>query len=241
MITQRLPAKIKNEKMSNKSRYFSEHDSLNEQERKTRLFLKQKFESQFRQEWEKKLAAFVLQNLSQALKKRTLSILRVTSIAASIAFLLFAAFYLLDFGAQKDPLTLAEAMVNEQLFEHPGNTKSLQNVAELRSTAEDAYNQKQYRKAIQAWQQIISENGASAEDRFYLGLAYLYNQQYGNAIQELENKPSAETDQFIQERQWFLALAFILNQQNEKAKTILNQIQVQDWKYQEAQELLKSL
>ncbi len=81
----------------------------------------------------------------------------------------------------------------------------------------------------------------SVETDFYLGLAYLYENQYDQAIGSLRKVLSQSSD-YEEETQWFLALAYLKNNQSAEARKLLQHISENDqWKAAEAKALLNRL
>ena len=75
-----------------------------------------------------------------------------------------------------------------------------------------------------------------------MGLSHLYNQDYQAAIGYLEQVPIVnEETAYEQESRWFLALAFLKNDNVTEGKAVLQAIAQGDWQYDKAQELLAAI
>lgn len=154
--------------------------------------------------------------------------------AASIALLLTIFFISKD---SEDPQSLAMVYVNDQEIIHPGTSKGTVQADQNRIAAIGAFNAGDYAEAAGYFGRIASP---TVEDLYFLGISNLKQQRYDEAVTALE-KSRAESVQFAREINWFLALAHILNAQDDKAIRPLRAISAEEWKYDQAQELLQAI
>ena len=115
---------------------------------------------------------------------------------------------------------------------------------DLRKKARDAYINKDYPTASNAYEAILNSDLAKGEDYLFAGLSNLYNDQFGQAVKKLElaqtNIAAGQT--FWEETNWFLSLAYLKNEEFVKAKQLLNKIIETDGFYSDqAQKILSTL
>lgn len=117
-------------------------------------------------------------------------------------------------------------------------------VSDFRIRATNAYNKENYAEAIEAYEQIIKDEAATTEDYLYLGLSALYSDKSSLAAQYLQeaNDRAKKEERYEAETSWFSALAYLQNNQSNKAYPILESI-VKDeaWQAENAKILLLSI
>lgn len=123
-----------------------------------------------------------------------------------------------------------------------GNTA---NISELRIVATTAYSKQNYAKAITDYEEVIEDASASTADYLYLGLSALYSKKNAKKavrhLQQARTKAQKEESYEI-EAIWFLALAYIQNNQPNKAYPLLETIVTNgNWQAEQAKELLLSI
>lgn len=166
-------------------------------------------------------------------KKKHKGTFRISRWAGSIAaslLLIGATMFLLKPNNNYD--TLMAGYIAESPMEHPGMLKGSDD--KTRETAIIAYKKQEWDEAIAAFSNI---GRPSANDLFYKGLSSFYGKNYKQAIAEFEILPAAN---YAEEVNWYLALSYLKTGNFSKAKSLLQNIGPNDWKYKEAQKLLKS-
>lgn len=115
-----------------------------------------------------------------------------------------------------------------------------ENYNDLKTKAFVAYESKNYNEALSSFDALLSKND-DATISFYKANVLLQLNKNDEAISILsENKNLTKT--LRSQQQWYLALAYIKTDANEKAKTILKElINSSDFKKEQAKELLKQL
>jgi len=103
-----------------------------------------------------------------------------------------------------------------------------------------AYDNAQYHEAVSGFQSILQEQPDNIMVLFYLSNAQLALQDHEGAITNLQRFLEISEDFKIQ-AQWYLALAYISNQQISEAKNILNEIQDDSIYGAQALEILEQL
>ncbi|WP_130733346.1 tol-pal system YbgF family protein [Flavobacterium sp. J27] len=151
------------------------------------------------------------------------------AIAASIVVLFFVWFFMND--------TVPEYQDFNQ-HEKAYFTERSQNNIYLKQ-AEEAFNAKNYQKAVLLFENITSKDLGVEEQLFY-AIALLEENQFPKAESILENikrQPSVFRNKAI----WYLALSKLKQKDYENCKTLLNEIPKQAEDYDKAQKLLDKL
>ena len=166
----------------------------------------------------------------------------VLSLAASIA-LIFGLLFLFP-NSSSDYNSLAESYIQTAPFANNLDARGNNQSEEFRTIATSAYKKGDYQAAISAYEQAIKQGEKTVEDHFFLGLSYLYNNQFDQASLFLSEslKLSKSNGEFFEEEiRWFLALAQIKSGAKEDAIRTLKNIKEGHWQYSKSQELLNAL
>lgn len=167
----------------------------------------------------------------------------IIAIAASLALLLVALVIWQPFQSQTDQLVASYTTENPfpNNLVRKGNSKA---IPDLRLEAAETYVEGDYSSAASLYEQLRTSDKSTVEDALFLGLCQLYTQQYEAAVATFETaKPqSVVEDQFQQEINWFLALAYIQQDNISDARTQLEYIvSNKHWRHADAAKLLKTL
>lgn len=173
---------------------------------------------------------------SKTINKRVL--MWVGAIAAAILLLFVSTLALRNFTSPSYE-QLADVYMEETFFINPNITKGDEDHRQLKLDAIYAYNEHDFAKAIQYYENLIEQGQTEDGNYFYLALSYLYNQQHTKAIEKLVLLDG--NDRFQEEQQWFLALAYLKADQVDMAKNTLSQIKPNMWNYNKAQKLLEKI
>ncbi len=130
---------------------------------------------------------------------------------------------------QAEIFAMAEAPI------HPGLTKGANDVESMMREAISAFNNENWSKATETFGSI---NPATQESIYYQALSLFKNEKYEEAIQ-LFNNDDLSDSVYAEEVKWYLGLAYILNGNLEAGTDVLKRINSGEWKYEEAQKLLK--
>lgn len=137
-----------------------------------------------------------------------------------------------------DPLNAAFLLVQNDDLLDPRITKGTSVIEnEIITEAIIAFNNGQIEKSIALYTQLSNIN---QESQFYLGVAYLKSSNYPLAIQHLE-KINLNNSPLAKEIKWYLGLSYILDNNYADAADILGSITEGEWRFDEAQELIRSL
>ena len=162
--------------------------------------------------------------------------IKALSIAASFIILIGAALWLIPFNSSSVEM-LANKYIQEP-FLHPGMTKGASDANDNRRLAIESFNAQNYASAIKFYQ-MLGEN-QSTEDKFYLGLSLLKTSQSDKSCSIFQGL-SDQNSGYQEEVRWYLSLCLLLSNRSEDAKAVLDSFQSGDWKYSEAQRLLRKL
>lgn len=191
-----------------------------------------------RKEWERILADRygVEKKEKKEVNSTRLYWLKAVSVAASLAALIFIGNQYLN--QSQTIQVLAQEYLVAVPVHHPGLIKGMsQHDEQNRQIAISLFDSQKYAGAIDKFNEITDQ---SYQDQFYLGLSYMYFGEMESAIPlfvELENK----TSQYREEINWFLSLAYILNEDQKNAKKQLKKIKSGDWNYQKSKTLSTKL
>ena len=157
---------------------------------------------------------------------------RVVAVAASMAAVWFAVYWISLPGDSAQRFAQNQLEATEIL--HPGTTKGQTSTETKRALAIAAFNQQNYEAAVREFNTI---SDPTQEDRYYHGLALLLGQKH-EAASKLLGSLTTEQSAYQEEARWYFALSLILQGKTKAAKVQLSAIKVQDWKFDQAQELL---
>ena len=120
---------------------------------------------------------------------------------------------------------------------HGGSIKGQADNENNRMKAISAFNDKNYHEAEQHFSRIEEK---TEDDLFYSGIASIYNGKYTEAIDKL-SVISESASSYQTEGNWYLAIAYILNGDDEKAKDVLSKMKDSTWNQDKTKELLNAL
>jgi tetratricopeptide (TPR) repeat protein len=178
---------------------------------------------------------------AQKMKTRTINFRRIITIAATV--LLFVMAYQFFFSS-------GGSISNEQLF--ADNFQPYQMLLSQRTLSEEekdvilenaisAYTKGDFQDASKAFQELVQNDPEDISYQFYLAVANLGAENNEVAITTFTEIITAENNPFKEQSQWYLALAYLQNENTENAKKSLKEIQSGQFKYAEAQQILKEL
>ncbi len=170
-------------------------------------------------------------------------------IAAAFAFCVLI--YVVYSQMNNSPQLVSTPTLIAQYLEQPhllsSNDRSVQSPENtvLRKEAEKAYQNGEFAKSIELFNQIIQTPQADYLDHLYLGLSYLYTSQQTHqalSIVHLQKALTADSD-YQQIAQWYLALAYYKADKITESKQLLEEIAADsEGDYQKrAKKLLDSL
>lgn len=192
-----------------------------------------------RKQWEQELREdYNVSKGTGAIKKGRVVYMKyykAIAVAASLAIIMYASQGL--FYNQSSPSEMAMTYLESDPIQHPGLTKGAEEVEVFRQVAIGAFDERNYADAIIQFNQI--EN-PTAEDRYFLSLSYLYNQDYNRAVEGFDYLEK-EGSIYNQEINWYQSIALILKGDPAKAKAVLEKIGKSDWNYNKARELINAM
>ena len=157
----------------------------------------------------------------------------------TVYYLVAACLVLVMFGLWLwQPLTDNRQLVSSYMTIYDDYLTNRNSDATRLTEAMGWYNDQQFDKATEILREI-SDN-KNRDVAFYLGLSYLYDQQYDSACKYL-TRVLAESPKYDEQSRWFLALSLLSEDQVSEARGILEEIGEDDYQYEAAQELLEEL
>lgn len=172
---------------------------------------------------------------STAKRRKLRSWRQAVAVAASIALILAITFLLVQGGPE--PVELAVNMIETESIMHPGSSKGELTGETVSPEDIVAFNSGEYSAYISS-----AESGSlnSLYDQYYLALAYMKEGNYDKAT-ELFQALSRDPGTLRQEVRWYHAISAIAGGDIESGRKLLTSIQPEEWKYADAQAMLKSI
>ena len=157
--------------------------------------------------------------IEKSSQRRVLILPRGWAIAASIAVLITAGWFLF-----RNARTAPERLYAQYYTPDPGLPTTL-NLQSNRLFAEGMidYKMGKTENAIAQWLPLLQNNPTNDTLHYYLGVAFLENGNPDQAIQELE-QIRTPADAFYQRAQWYLALAHLQDENTKEVSRILREL-----------------
>jgi hypothetical protein len=143
-----------------------------------------------------------------------------TKIAAGIALVSGLSWY---FFTNKTTENTENQYLSELANQNPAQMQG----ADDRSEWAQAYTGKNYKKVLDI---LVKKTEKTPEESYYLGLAYLQNNQYAMAVAQFSAKNVTESV-YAEKAEWLQALIYLKLNKKEAAKQILNKIKNSDSQY----------
>lgn len=162
----------------------------------------------------------------------------VMGFAAGIVLFLVAAQFIKGKTSKEDLFASNYTPYRMILTERNGEADNQQL---LKNTASEAYRKGNFDEAQKIFNQLYRENPEEMVYAFYEANAMLSNQNNKEAIAAFDKILSKPNHLFKEQSQWFLGLAYLADENYEKAKLTFEDIKEGAFRYTEAQEILGSL
>lgn len=140
------------------------------------------------------------------------------------------------------PGQLAEAYMEDSFLASQEITKGTEDIEQAKLKAHTFYNNKKFSEAIQQFEILPDSVQSDKVTQFFLGMSYLYNEEYADAVSSFEQAQTIANDsRFEQELQWYLSIAYIKAGDRIKAEILLQKIiDKQGWNHVKAKELMEA-
>jgi hypothetical protein len=162
-------------------------------------------------------------------RSKTIQLYYLSGIAASLVFILIAYFYLLP--------TLSTPYYSYFVpYASPVNVRS-GSESDASQAGFKHYERGEYDLAIVEFEKLNPE-ALTEEMRFYQAISYLAQRNPNAASSILAN---LKGEQYHEQANWYLSLCYLLTNEKEKAKAILEHILPGDYNYEQAHEILITL
>lgn len=160
------------------------------------------------------------------------------AIAASVALLILAGWWVFSLqSSQPEALYAAYFSPAEGLPTTLGYTDNAQFAEGMIS-----YKLGDYAEALDYWQPLLSADPANDTLNYFSGLAYLAGEQPEQAITYLDKVVENETSDYQTDARWYLALAYLKNEQTSEARNLLQALAEEDSPYrEESREILEKM
>jgi len=230
--------------MKNIQSYIDPNISSKELDHLTEKILTEKFYQEKKKSWKEKL------NQMEPLQKSKTPLKVVHKKKSNRWWLLIAAALIPIVGAltvfwptPPSANQMAANFFNAEEMPSPQIRKAIDEVPQWRSEANLLFNDGQFEKAILSFEKMEKEMPLTSEDHFFKGLSHFKLGQIETAISNfLVIKSRAdEYPKFQRETTWFLALAYIHQNDFEKASIQLKKMKEGTWRNKEATKLLMEI
>ena len=105
-----------------------------------------------------------------------------------------------------------------------------------------SYKLEEYAEARSYWQPLLQAEPDNDTLNYYVGISFLAEEAPAQAISYLEKVAQTESSVFSNDAHWYQALAYLLNEQEEEAKAILNELSAEGSAYRkQSLEILEEL
>lgn len=167
-------------------------------------------------------------------KVRNLNFRRFTAIAASLLLFVLLRQFIPMMNAPNSTQLFSENYEPYRMVLTERSNIELQNDNDLKiNEAVNLYQSKQYPKAALAFEELHSNNPSNEAFQLYAAISNISSQQSEKAIQQLEKLIKNAGPLYIQQTRWYLAMAYLQADRQEKAKTVFDEIKEGDWKFKE--------
>jgi len=160
------------------------------------------------------------------------------AIAASLALLVLAGWWLFTLQS-----TQAEGLYAAYFFPAVGLPTTL-GYTEDPQFAEGmiSYKLQEYAEARNYWKSLVEADPQNDTLNYYMGIAFLADEMPDQAVNHLQRVVQQDESAYQNDAKWYVALAYLLAEQEENAKTILNELAATESNYQEpSREILNDL
>ncbi len=168
---------------------------------------------------------------------------RVLAIAASLALLIFAwQFFFSDSNELNggklfsDHFEPYQMILNQRSVGDETPEKTV-----LLNTGIKQYAAGEFAASSIAFRQLMNADPSNISFQFYYALSLLGNNEPNIAIPVFEKIINMEGHLFLEQSRWYLGLAYLQNNEKEKAANILKEIEEGKFKFNKCEEILKSL
>lgn len=158
--------------------------------------------------------------------------------AISVAAVFVLGFFLLPMINGGDQISSQQMAFNMITVEKKDVKRGGQENSQLNLDFTTAFNAGQYENAIKLYSSVDNK---SDEQNYWLGLSYLYSGDLKNAKSSFSNITNTDDFKFQAELEWYKALNFLLLEENNSAKPLLENVASTPWKKEEAKKLLERI
>ena len=172
---------------------------------------------------------------------RTINFRRVIAIAATVLLMVMSYQFFFTSGGpvSNEQLFADNFQPYQMLLSQRGLSEGEKNI--VLENAISAYSKGNYQSAASFFQQLSQNDPTDISYQFYLAVAQLGAKENDTSINLFQNIISTEGHPFKEQSQWYLALAYLQNGDNENARKTLSEIESGQFKNAEARQILEQL
>lgn len=177
----------------------------------------------------------------QKVKPRTINFRRIIAIAATVLLMVVAyQFFFPGSGAISNEQLFADNFQPYQMLLSQRNL-SQEEKNEVLENAISAYTKGDFQNASEAFLKLSENDPNDISYQFYHAVATLGAKDNDTSIKLFRKIIAAENHPFKEQSQWYLALAYLQKGETKSVEKSLKKIQSGQFKYAEAQQILKEL
>lgn len=164
-------------------------------------------------------------------------------IAASLLILIIPIYFLFQTTSNPEQLFAQSFQAIPSAIPQSGIDRGEHASQEAQHKALALYEQEKYSEAIPVFESYLENQEANTPVRFYYGISLLAEQKAHQSIEQFERVFQESTNHAYQRSaQWYQALAYLLLNQKQNARAILEELTQKDGDFhEEAQELIEQL
>ncbi|MCB0707121.1 MAG: tetratricopeptide repeat protein [Saprospiraceae bacterium] len=165
----------------------------------------------------------------------------ILGIAATIVFLLAALWFLFPTEKPSNDALFASNFEPYTMVLNQRSELAADPIEQAINQAVLNYNQQEFEKAATGFQQLREVDPANVTYSFYTAISQLANGESAAAITLLEQLLVSDDHLLVEQSRWYLALAYLKENESQKARSTLQEIESGAFRYEEAKLLLRDL
>lgn len=165
---------------------------------------------------------------------------RILTIAAAVALLVIGYQFLMTSNLSSQEIYASNFEPYPMLL----NQRSIDETTDDQATYNNAisfYTKQQYSEALTAFEKLLANQPDNTTYQFYQANILLADNKADQAIPIFQKILDGDHPNFEEQTRWYLAMAYLQNEDLENAKTLLDDIQQGQYQAKEAAKILKQL
>ncbi len=215
----------------------------------TRKLVSAKLDQDHRNKWKQKLNKDhgIQRDSSEAIDAhRRFNLFAYWKIAAAVILVVVIAISSITFLNRGLQYQVDKLIVEAQFTNYEGGKKGTiistdREIEVLQEQASLAFNKGKFREANALYLQLIELDKTQNDHYFFSGFCFLKLNEFDKSAEQFKAVQKINTeDSYQEEAKWFLSLALIKQEKKKEAQAALASIKKGEWKYLDAQKLLKA-